>query len=389
MGTHRILIPQGRVTKKRYCRNIDRDISITTNTTTLAPTTNELLLTFDDISNASLMIGGDVTSISNWTTFFDITTGITFTSVEVRGNTVNLKGGANIHLNDSLFDNDYASSSILRIIDTLGCITTAGVESFYNCGLTEISLPELTTADSGCFNMCSYLIDVNLPKLSIAVGGCFAYNTHIEILDLPSLITAGEECFYMCSSLISVSIPKLEAAGLSCFDNCRSLTSAMFPKLTTLDDYGFANCYILNTVNLPLIMNLGTTVFNDNVFDGITGNTIAVTINPDIMTCNSGNPDDDIIYLGMYNDIIINGNPYTPFTGYTGNLSLTFDDVVNVPVADASSVSDWNTFFNLMSLSTPFTSVTVPVLVPLIIIFTPGIGSPVVTSVIFPFTVCC
>lgn len=40
-------------------------------------------------------------------------------------------------------------------------------------------------------------------------------------------------------------------------------------------------------------------------------------------------------------------------------LELTWDDIANVPVADASSVSDWNTFFDLPTNGTPFTSVTV------------------------------
>jgi len=40
-------------------------------------------------------------------------------------------------------------------------------------------------------------------------------------------------------------------------------------------------------------------------------------------------------------------------------LILTFDDIANVPVADASDVDDWNTFFDLPVNGTPFTSVTV------------------------------
>jgi hypothetical protein len=40
-------------------------------------------------------------------------------------------------------------------------------------------------------------------------------------------------------------------------------------------------------------------------------------------------------------------------------LELTFDDISNVPVADASSVSDWNTFFDLPVNGSPFTSVEV------------------------------
>jgi len=51
-------------------------------------------------------------------------------------------------------------------------------------------------------------------------------------------------------------------------------------------------------------------------------------------------------------DVII---PYPVVTA----LELTFDDIANVPVADASSVSDWNTFFDLPTNGTPFKSVVV------------------------------
>jgi hypothetical protein len=40
-------------------------------------------------------------------------------------------------------------------------------------------------------------------------------------------------------------------------------------------------------------------------------------------------------------------------------LELTFDDIANVPVADASSVSDWNAFFDLPTNGSPFTSVEI------------------------------
>lgn len=40
-------------------------------------------------------------------------------------------------------------------------------------------------------------------------------------------------------------------------------------------------------------------------------------------------------------------------------LRLTWDDIANVPVADASSASDWNAFFNLPTNGSPFTSVVI------------------------------
>ena len=49
---------------------------------------------------------------------------------------------------------------------------------------------------------------------------------------------------------------------------------------------------------------------------------------------------------------------YTP-SGGDEPLILEWDNIANVPVADAESVSDWNTFFGLPTNGTPFTSVTV------------------------------
>ncbi len=42
-----------------------------------------------------------------------------------------------------------------------------------------------------------------------------------------------------------------------------------------------------------------------------------------------------------------------------GGLSLTWDNIANVPVANTNSVADWNTFFDLPVNGTPFTSVVV------------------------------
>jgi hypothetical protein len=50
---------------------------------------------------------------------------------------------------------------------------------------------------------------------------------------------------------------------------------------------------------------------------------------------------------------------YTRSTNTTKTLVLGFNSIGSVPVADASSVSDWNTWFNLPTKGTPFTSAVV------------------------------
>lgn len=52
-------------------------------------------------------------------------------------------------------------------------------------------------------------------------------------------------------------------------------------------------------------------------------------------------------------------SPFKVGGGRQGALELTFDDIAYVPVVDASSVSDWNDFFDLPANGTPFSSVVV------------------------------
>lgn len=161
-------------------------------------------------------IVGDVNSVTDWNTFFDLPTyGNPFTSVSVNGNTVFLYGGAGITLKDSMFD---YGDLLVEIDDQAGCVVSTEYGVFYqNNALTLVNLPAATVIGSYCFN----------------------------------------ECF--------------------------SLTS----------------------INLSSCTDLGGTVSDDGVFNFITGNTIALTISSALMTCDSGNPDGDIVYLQANNTVTI------------------------------------------------------------------------------------
>lgn len=216
-----------------------------TNTPTPTPTPTTvpqpLVLTWNNISNANILVG-DATNVSNWNTYFQLpTNGTPFTSVSVVGNIVNLFGGNNINLRDNLFSPGFVGNkNILSVVDTASCITTAGIY---------------------CFNDC----------------------TSVTTFNLPSLTTAGEGCFYFCSSSTTFNLPSLTTVGNFCFRNCTSAT----------------------TFNLPSCTNLGGTVGNNSVFLNITGNTITLTIPSVLMTCNSGNPDGDIQYLQANNTVTV------------------------------------------------------------------------------------
>ena len=205
-----------------------------------------LKLTFDDIANADLMIGGDSADVADWNTFFDLpTNGTPFTSVTVNGDEVSLFGGAGINLKGYLFTYNLYASSLLSIIDTLGCIISVGEccfdtdNGYGGRSLTTALLPALVTAEDWGFNGCWNLFST----------------------DFSSLLNVGRWCFYMCTSLSNLSLPVCTA--------------------------------------------LGPSVLSNGVFLGITGQTITLTIPSALMTCNGGAPDGDIVYLTSNNTVTI------------------------------------------------------------------------------------
>ena len=290
-----------------------------------------LSLVFNDILNADSLVG-DASNLENWNEYFDLPNyGNPFTSVQVISNEVRLFGASNITMRVSLFT---GNNNLIEIIDTTGCIINSNGYSFNECyELKTIDLPELldTGLDSFAYS-CSSLINVNLPKVT----------------------NLGIDCFAYCYSLTEINLPKLETTGIESFYGCSSLTSVDLPEVLIIGDFCFSGCPLIN-VNLPKVTNLGSTLENDGVFSNIKGNTISITINESVLN------DKDLIELSFINQIILNGLPYQTFSGYSGDLSLEFDDILsaNALVGDASNVEDWNIFFSHPLWSTPFTDVEI------------------------------
>ena len=323
----------------------------TTTTTTTIPST--LTLEFDDIANASLMIGGDATSVTDWNTFFDLpTNGTPFTDIVVIGNAVGLSGGSGIHLKDICFDNNY-TSALLTIsgtsitstgqncfasADYQGCpnLTTVnfpnvielGFNCFSNCtSLTTINLPNATTLGEGCFFNCTALTTIDLSSTVTLGASCFHSCTYLVTLDLPSAITLGDQCFNLCialttilipnvsvlstscfnfcSGLIMIDLPSIISIGDGCFNECTGLTTVNLIGVTTVGDYCFNNCISLETLTLSDCQNLGITTGDDGIFTSVSGNTITLTVPGSLMICNTGAPDGDIVYLQNNNTVTI------------------------------------------------------------------------------------
>jgi hypothetical protein len=200
-----------------------------------------------------------------------------------------------------LFDLDLDFSNITSLTENY---------IFYECLLLPDSVVNQFTSLTSitgqyCFQYCESLTNLNLPSVTNLGRYTFSYCTGLTTCDLSSVLTLNNFCFYLCTSLTSITLPNLKSAGVSCFSTCTSLTSISFLSLTGLSQSCFAVCNSLTTIDLPLCTNLGGTVANNNVFLGITGNTINLTIPTSLMTCNAGNPDGDIQYLQTANTVTI------------------------------------------------------------------------------------
>ena len=302
-----------------------------------------LEMTFDDISYADLLLAETVEIISgvtDWNNFFNLpASGASFTSVVVSGNTISLYGGSGITVRDSMFDDPLGyGSHLISFVDNINCIVALGYDVFGNdmnagcTGLTTVILPNVLSTGNYCFSGC-----INLTTLR-----------------LPSLVTANRGSFSYCSSLTQLLLPHLTFAGNYCFNRCYGITNFSFPSLTATDGNCFRFCTSATSFYLPSCTTLGTSVFDNNVFQGISGNTINLSIPSYLMVCNTDNtPDGDIQTLQSNNtvNIII-----------SGSLDITFDDITYSDLlisGSSTNITNWNNFFELPASGASFTSVKV------------------------------
>lgn len=133
----------------------EADVSLTAMFRLIPPIEDELVLTFDDIANVPVT---DASSVSDWNAFFDLpTNGTPFTTVVVEGNSVNLVGGSEITMKNSLFGNSGQGNSLLKVEDIALCIRhllydVFGDDNGEGCwNLTDVSLPNVLSIGSLCF----------------------------------------------------------------------------------------------------------------------------------------------------------------------------------------------------------------------------------------------
>jgi surface protein len=227
-----------------------------------------------------------------------------------------------------------------------------------------------------------------------------------EITKWGSLNLGNESSyFFNCTNLILSNVEDfLDLTGTydlsNMFNSCSSLTT--IPYINTWDvssvtnmSFMFANTNFNDNINgwtVSNVTNMEYMFIGNNSFDqplsnwnissvisfsGFMGSKNSFTFSPENLTSIYSNwPFNGIPQSNI--DISFGSALYTPL-GQTGRdlltnvfnwnitdgggtvtgLRLTFDSISNVPVGDAYSVSDWNTFFDLPSYGGEFTSVNV------------------------------
>lgn len=274
-----------------------------------------LRLLFDDIENANSLVG-DSSSVSDWNIFFDLPAyGNPFTSVNIVGNEVQLIGGSNIETKFRLF-NDY--EHLLEVNDS-GALVILGDETFGGengtSALTSIIAPNVTTTicedtiNYGVFGQCYNLINVYLPKCknlgAVTFYACENLPQSGLTLSFNEITYIGDYTFDNCYLLTEANFPAVTYVGAYAFDNCDIISEFNFPLATYIGEYAFSLCYAMTLCNLPSCIELGPTVGDDNVFAGISSQTITLTVPTALMTADAGNPDGDIAYLQFNNTVTV------------------------------------------------------------------------------------
>ena len=287
-----------------------------------------LSMTFASSGSALSFFGGSITTGSINTKFNTVGTAIPFDTINIfkLGRLIIATGGGGIDIPDNLFKNN---TDIIAIKDTTYNIVNIGSEAF-----------------SGCTNLISASFTVAVNYGSASFKDC----TSLSNTDFRYMHIASASAFENCTSITTFAGRDFKYAGDKVFKNTTSATTFNYPALVQVGDQCFSGSNNITTLNIPSLATIGSTTGNNEVFS-VTGKNIALTITGSSLT------DGDVVYLTSNNTITLDEPA----------LILTFDSTGSVQalVANTGSVANWNTFFNLPTYGTPFTSVQVTPNVPI------------------------
>lgn len=304
---------------KRLCCSVDqvKEQAATAAATQAANNPCYIEIIWNDIANASYRNLASYVAGST----YDIG-GTPFTGFVETGNIQRLYGGSNIILSAGLLGNP---TNIVSINDPCGTFTTVDYTTFQsnavlsyinltgvtlildyafnNCSaLSYINFPNVITISTGAFKGCQSLLSIDFPKASYAGIEAFGNGNAISFINMPNLTYADNSCFLNVDNYSGIiNFPKLTYAGDRCFD-MYSCAGFNLPLVQTIGSRCFENCLYASFYNLNSCTNLGGTTGFDAVWGNVINRTaislvITLTIPVALMTCDSGNPDGDIVYL--------------------------------------------------------------------------------------------
>ena len=135
-------------------------------------------------------------------------------------------------------------------------VTSIGDDSFEECSLTSITIPNsVTSIGNDAFQSCSELTSITIPNSVTSIGRYAFYDcSGLTSITIPNGVTSIEdETFSRCSGLTSVTIPNsVTSIGNYAFYDCSELTSITIPNsVTSIGESAFDGCSSLTSVTIP------------------------------------------------------------------------------------------------------------------------------------------
>lgn len=301
-----------------------------------------LILTFNDINNFGLV--ADVNNVNDWNTFL-VASGNPYTSVVVTGNVVELYGGSNVVIGDSLFIFDstlvsiYDTNTVVRLgASDLGAFTfwfTSALETvemqgvqiisgdvFNNSSITSGVFESVEIVYDAGFTFCSNLTTLTIlgvltlhesavdgtaiteliiPNCTETVGPAINNNLSLQTIDVSGCILWGG--ISNCPLVTNISLPVATLLGnddTQAFYQMDGLTTISAPNATVLKSEagvyeGLSFCNALTSVDLSSCTTFGNTVGDDDVFNNTNNLTCTLTVPVSLQTADGGNPDGDLV----------------------------------------------------------------------------------------------